>query len=181
MDQQVCCLNDEQKSSSVLNSLKPTTCSTTWQLEEKWWHHCFVSAPAASLLDLCSVQFWWILTILSSLLTVLYWAKHQHHSRGPCFLHTYNPCAIKNDNGQINIRAGTQSNGKRWPGRMKHIYFGIMEGMCALFNWVTHSLEWHYSELEAPTWPPYSPDLNAIKHLWNKLDEMCFTEVPVAS
>lgn len=46
----------------VPNCLKPTTCSTTWQLEEKWWCGCFVSAPAAPLLDLCAVQFWGILT-----------------------------------------------------------------------------------------------------------------------
>lgn len=58
----LCCVNDEQESSSVLNCLKPTTCSTTWQLEEKWWCGCFVSAPAAPRLDLCAAQFWGIVT-----------------------------------------------------------------------------------------------------------------------
>lgn len=54
------CVNDEQKSSSVLDCLKPATCSTTWQLEEQWCCGCCFCPCSTTAWSLCcSAQWIW--------------------------------------------------------------------------------------------------------------------------
>ena len=49
------------------------------------------------------------------------------------------------NNGQLSIRTGPWSNGRRWPGLMNHVFFYIMS-MAGLLTWGTNGTRMHYEK-----------------------------------
>ncbi|KAK3557213.1 hypothetical protein QTP70_026124, partial [Hemibagrus guttatus] len=86
--------------------------------------------------------------------------------------------AESGNNGHVSIRTGPQSKGRRWPGLINHVFFYItwMAGCqdnapCHKAKMVQEWFDEHNNEFEVLTWPPNSPDLNPIEHLWDVLDK----------